>query len=295
MELYKYKMTDENGHSQFLVELLKNKIYLDSFLEVVEPNIKFNSDVKITFEEQADTTNSKGRVDIFLTDGTNTLLIENKINADDQENQLERYSDWANGQNLNFEIYYLSPYGSNPSEKGLGLLHMNQIKIISYSKHIREWLKKCLDRNGQYKNSVENYLKQWDNFLINDWSDRDKQLYKFFETISQRSKELCALQYVDEPVNESHMPRLTKGFFNLDFMHQDKGVQLIYDQNENDIFLRMGLDDFKSVILENEDWKNSNDNYDYIVCKVETIIFSDFDQVLSQSIERINNAFKDNY
>ena len=91
------------------------------------------------------------------------------------------------------------------------------------------------------------------------------------------------------------MPRLTKGFFNLDFMHQDKGVQLIYDQNENDIFLRMGLDDFKSVILENEDWKNSNDNYDYIVCKVETIIFSDFDQVLSQSIERINNAFKDNY
>ncbi len=301
MEFYKKDdMNYENGHSQFLVKLLQiqNKIFLDSFLEVVESNITFNSDVEITFEEQADTISSKGRVDIFLTDGTNALLIENKINASDQEKQLERYSDWANGQNLNFNFYYLSPYGSDPTKKGLGKLPLDQIKIISYSKHIREWLKKCLDGDNQYKDVIEDYLKQL-SYLDKDWSSENKQIYRFFEVLSQRSKELCALQYEDGHVNESHMSSLAKkGKFDLKFSYQDKKVELIYDRNENYIFLRMSADDFKSTMLKIGKWENANDNYDHFVCKVKKINIAlsqpAFDIVLSQSIKKINNAFKDN-
>lgn len=289
MELYRHKMVEENGHSQFLVELLKNKIFLSNFLKIINFEIGFNSDVKITFEEQADT---QGRIDIFLTDGTHALLIENKIRANDQLKQLERYSDWATKQNLKFELYYLSPYGSNPSKEGLGKLQNNDIKIISYSKHIREWLKKCLEEKNTCEDVLKDYLKRWDEYLANDWNDETKNLYHFFEAISQ-NQALTSLEYTDEPMNESHMPLIVKGAFDLGFTYQGKEVKLIYDNNENDIFLRMLVEDFETSGLKKDNWDKSGQYYDYVICNVESITkdTSLLSQIITKAVDSINPVF----
>jgi hypothetical protein len=285
-------MVEENGHSQFIVELLKNKKNLSDFLNIINFEIGFKSDVTITFEEQADTKESKGRIDIFLTDGTNALLIENKINANDQPKQLERYSDWATKQNFKFELYYLSPYGSNPSKEGLGKLQFNDIKIISYSKHIREWLTKCLEEKNAYEDVLNDYLKQWNAYLSNDWSNEAKNLYHFFEAISQ-NQVLTSLEYTDEPVNESHMPLIIKGNFDLGFTYQGKEVKLTYDANENDIFLRMTLEDFETSGLKKDGWKKSGQHYDYIIYSIKNITEEKFPflSIIENSINNINKAF----
>lgn len=287
-------MVEENGHSQFLVELLKNKTFLANFLNIINFEIDFSSDVKITFEEQADTKDSKGRIDIFLTDGTNALLIENKIRANDQPKQLERYSDWATKQNLKFELYYLSPYGSNPSKEGLGKLQNNEIKIISYSKHIREWLKKCLEDKTLYESVLEDYLTQWNEYLANDWNDEAKNLYRFFEAISQ-SQTLTFLEYTDETINESHMPLIIKGAFDLCFGYQGKEVKLTYDNNENDIFLRILAEDFETSGLKRNGWGKSGQDYDYIICNIENIIKegSPLPEIITRTVDTINRVFSE--
>lgn len=292
MELYRHKMVEENGHSQFIVELLKNKKNLSDFLNIINFEIGFKSDVTITFEEQADTKESKGRIDIFLTDGTNALLIENKINANDQPKQLERYSEWATKQNFKFELYYLSPYGSNPSKEGLGNLQFNDIKIISYSKHIREWLTKCLEEKNAYEDVLNDYLKQWNEYLSNDWSNEAKNLYHFFEAISQ-NQALTSLEYTDEPVNESHMPLIIKGNFDLGFTYQGKEVKLTYDANENDIFLRMTLEDFETSGLKKDGWEKSNKYYDHLICNIECITEekSLLSEIIRKAIDSINSVF----
>lgn len=287
-------MIEENGHSQFLVELLNDKRILEFFLEVIDSNIEFVSDIKITFEEQADTIEAKGRIDIFLTDGTNALLIENKINANDQPKQLERYNDWATDSNLNFELYYLSPYGSNPSAEGLGKLKNDQIKIISYSEHIRDWLKKCLNEDDQKQNAIEDYLSRWDKYFVNDWSNEDNQLYDFFKAVSLINLTNFELEYVDEPLNKSHIPHIVKGSFHLNFAHQGKDIKLIYDKNENDIFVRMNADDFEASVLKQDGWEKSGQFYDYVIYNIESITEEKFPftVTINNFIDNINKAFR---
>ena len=120
-------------------------------------------------------------IDIYITDGTKHIILENKINAGDQEAQIKRYIKTAQKEHDGeAEIYvlFLSPQGREPSGYSLSGLKIEDGKIldkngdetakfkaISYDKEITAWLDLCLEETGnltnlatiisQYKNVIE--------------------------------------------------------------------------------------------------------------------------------------------
>ena len=86
------------------------------------------------------TEKSGGRIDIVVQDGKgSTILIENKINAVDQDNQMVRCRD----SDLKAHLFYLTLDGRQPSNLSEDELNRIQCKCISYDENILTWLKDC--------------------------------------------------------------------------------------------------------------------------------------------------------
>lgn len=96
--------------------------------------------MKMEFHVGRVTEKSGGRIDIVVKDGKgSTILIENKIGAGDQENQMKRYRDFAPKAHL----FYLTLDGHQPSKLSEDELNRIQCKCISYAEDILAWLKDC--------------------------------------------------------------------------------------------------------------------------------------------------------
>ena len=86
-----------------------------------------------------------GRIDIILEDRRHAVIIENKIYAGDQPNQLRRYHKYGVetfGENK-FKLVYLTLYGSDPFPYSLGGKHFEFIKL-SYAQDILKLLEKLV-------------------------------------------------------------------------------------------------------------------------------------------------------
>ena len=160
--------TRELTHSAFIAQMLNPRgchgmggVFLNLFLETVDLSNRFIvEDVTVEIEkicgeikgEGKDATG--GRIDIYLQNGIGqVIVIENKIYANDQYDQLQRYRN-ATGENS--IILYLTIDGHHPSNVS------NEIgyHCVSYKEHIVEWLRKCL--NACTENiSLNNVIKQY--------------------------------------------------------------------------------------------------------------------------------------
>jgi hypothetical protein len=152
-------------HSAFLAELLNRNgthgmgaVFLELFISYFkaknsEGNSEFNtriskfnpqtSEAKVEFHTgfiNKEGTEG-GRIDIIVIDKSNNeIIIENKIYAGDQNNQLLRYYN----HNPNAPIFYLTLDGKKPSPESKGDLKENvEFISISYKKEILEWLEVC--------------------------------------------------------------------------------------------------------------------------------------------------------
>ncbi|WP_459877050.1 PD-(D/E)XK nuclease family protein [Campylobacter concisus] len=118
---------------------------------------------------------------MYITDGAKHIILENKINAGDQEAQIKRYIETIQKENdgeTDIYVLFLSKKGQEPSDYSLSglkieggkILEKNgnevaKFKAVSYNKEIMEWLDSCLDEAGnlvnlvavisQYKNVIE--------------------------------------------------------------------------------------------------------------------------------------------
>lgn len=164
--------TAENKtHSAFLCELLnpggthlKKARFLELFLQEVGCKREWNYDnIKVIPECHIDIIDKKnktgGRIDIYISDGTNALSIENKIYAGDRETQIERY---CNFNKENNKVYYLNLHGTEPDEKSKGeLKEGDDFKVISYSKDILSWLTLCLKESADspiLRETIKQYI-----------------------------------------------------------------------------------------------------------------------------------------
>jgi len=136
-------------HSKFLAELLNPKgshgqgnKFLNLFAQQFDIKNINSEQVKVYVEKyignKTDTTG--GRIDILVEDDKkNTIIIENKIYADDQYKQLVRYHNYSNSN-----IFYLNLYGIEPIKESCGDLVVDKdFKVISYKNDIIEWLENC--------------------------------------------------------------------------------------------------------------------------------------------------------
>lgn len=158
-------------HSRLLATLLNPKAshgleneFLKSFLIALglpEDYITYCKEqiVERPIGEVTETTG--GRIDIILEDGKHAVIIENKIYASDQPNQLLRYYNYGVkmfGEN-NFKLVYLTLYGSDPFSYSLGGEHFEFIKL-SYAQDILKLLEDFVPTQSQkpVHHTIKDYI-----------------------------------------------------------------------------------------------------------------------------------------
>ncbi len=184
-------------HSAFIAELLnpdgthgKGNLFLIEFVNMLKEKhtnshdhiiseIKFNpeniKEVKREYWLGNKTESEGGYIDILLTDENNQhIIIENKIYAGDQENQLLRY----HHLDTKAPIVYLTLDGKIPSENSIGTEKSikDRLICISYESEIINWLEKC---NGQIKDLpvITETIKQYIHlikYLTNQTMEKDE-------------------------------------------------------------------------------------------------------------------------
>jgi hypothetical protein len=232
-------MSDEvHLHSMFLANLLNPKgshgqrgKFLEAFLKMLQktfPAISADSleiDTTIASVEVEkyigrQTDSEGGRIDIYLTDGKHSIIIENKIYAVDQHHQMLRYWNYGMSQKgddteKSFVLIYLTLDGCSPSKESLGEdLKENDIVCLSYKSGIRGWLDRCVElasRTPLVRETINQYISTID-ILTNNVMEDNKELLD----ILSKEENLDAIYdivnnknaVVNRIVNEEFLPKL---------------------------------------------------------------------------------------
>ena len=164
----------ELTHSAFLAQMLNPRgnhdmgtTFLNLFLEELKLNKTFDTDnVEVEIEkdfgpkEGSGVDAKGGRIDIYIKNSHGQILVvENKIYATDQDDQLQRYRNSTGPDSL---IYYLSLDRHAPSNSPSSIGY----NLISYRDEIKSWLNKCLDsvrHNVHLSTIIQQYMFTIDN------------------------------------------------------------------------------------------------------------------------------------
>lgn len=154
-------------HSAFIADLLNPKgrhrmgdAFLKLFLEMdIFKDFKFESVNAVVEREKyigEVTEDTGGRIDIHIMDSSGKcIIIENKIYASDQDNQIRRYYNYIDSPKNRHMLIYLSLFGDVHDEyKTTGndknkkqLVQGVNYHILSYEKDILQWLEKCRSKD----------------------------------------------------------------------------------------------------------------------------------------------------
>jgi hypothetical protein len=168
---------DETIHSKFLSHILdpsgshgQGPFFLNSFLRFCEREIEGFTGIlqrDITRQDfvfvKTEYFSGYGRPDILAScrDPTFALIIENKIGAADQDQQLQRY--WCllrrhfTFAGKNTALIYLTPSGRPPEEKSW-IPNDVRYACMSYKEHVAQWLRLCV---SDLPNRLQQVLMQY--------------------------------------------------------------------------------------------------------------------------------------
>ena len=250
-------MSDEvHLHSMFLANLLNPKgshgqrgKFLEAFLKMLQktfPAISVDSlelDTVITSVEVEkyigrQTDSEGGRIDIYLTDGKHSIIIENKIYAVDQRHQMLRYWNYGMSQKgddmeKSFVLIYLTLDGCSPSKDSLGEdLKENDIVCLSYKSYIRGWLDRCVElasRTPLVRETINQYISTIDiltNNVMEDNKDlldilcKEENLDAVFDIIDSKEN------LINHIINDEFIPKLKD-------LAEDKGLEICGNYKRN--------------------------------------------------------------
>ena len=159
-------------HSRVIYNLINDcesnkleKKFLKLFFEkVLVLKEEFDGKKKYTINKEKN-LGKYGRADLFIKDNEGkAYLIEIKINAKDQPKQLSRYNQYLKEKYKdNYQIYYLTLNGDDPSNYSLEGKEKIKYKNISFVDNIYDWIKECIEEirenNIILKINLEQYLE----------------------------------------------------------------------------------------------------------------------------------------
>ena len=140
--------------------------FLKLFLSIIGDETELDTANSNVYTESS---NEDGRIDILIEDNNKkAIIIENKIYAGDQNEQLKRYAHFACNKYKNgYSIYYLTLDGVDASEQSA---KDTKYKRISYAQDILNWLEQCIKESAttpliretliQYKNHIKQLTNQ---------------------------------------------------------------------------------------------------------------------------------------
>jgi hypothetical protein len=167
-------------HSAMLAHLLdpggnhgQRDLFLRNFLDVVQTAAdRQGKNLRLPRPENASCRTEfplrNGRIDVLLRSRGLLLVIENKISASDQEEQLERYwrfaQDEAQAKHLLPVIIYLTPDGHPPTDQALGKKDSSselneRLVLLSYCDDIYLFIQRSIDALAAV--SVAEVLRQY--------------------------------------------------------------------------------------------------------------------------------------
>ena len=219
------KSSDEvNIHSKFLAMLLNPKgehgcgdTFLRSFCKKASINIgHYDLDNAKVFAEYSIGPIRKngtegGRIDILIRFGKEyAIIIENKIYAGDQDNQLLRYRNYAEETKYDdYKILYLTPDGDSPEEKSTDVDFENVSEDEIYWSEI------------SYENEIKGFLQNW----LNSTKKENKTwIYPIIEQY---------IKLIDE-ITDQNSDDETEDIFNL--LLKKDNLQLVENMNDDVIF-----------------------------------------------------------
>lgn len=204
------KDSDEvNLHSRFIHSLLdpsnnhnQGTIFLDLFMQSCSLD-EFKIDIN-----NAKVTREDHNIDILISDEVNSkyIIIENKIYAEDQKEQIQNYIKYIYDEldeKADIYVLYLTLYGKKPSNASLGEFKLDgnylkngkqqaKFKSISYKNDILKWLNECRAEMqnllkfdliiSQYIDVIKSLIGTYKNSISDSLTDflLTKENYKYF-------------------------------------------------------------------------------------------------------------------
>lgn len=262
--------TDEvRLHSRFLAELLnplglhdQGTMFLEQFLQNIKaedvfPNLlNVKSSIEYPIGQKTEITG--GRIDILLIDNlNNAVIIENKIYASDQENQLLRYFNFGEvliSKGGKFKLLYLTLFDKDASENSK--VHLKENKdYYRYTYHttILFWLKDCMKKVWHLPKisiTLEHYIQLLETLTYQNYSTQMeekvineiiKNKQNFVSSMAIQSNLLDAkIQLLGrvgtklkERINAANGPIKTV-FQDVNFGQQYNGLELFLSHGESD-------------------------------------------------------------
>lgn len=250
-------MSDEvHLHSMFLANLLNPKgshgqrgKFLEAFLKMLQKsfpaisadNLELDTAIASVGVEKyigRQTDSEGGRIDIYLTDGKHSIIIENKIYAGDQHHQMLRYWNYGMSQKgddteKSFVLIYLTLDGCSPSKESLGEdLKENDIVCLSYKSDIRGWLDRCVElasRTPLVRETINQYISTIDILTNNVMEDnkelldilcKEENLDAVFDIIYSKEN------LINHIINDEFIPKLKD-------LAEDKGLEICGNYKRN--------------------------------------------------------------
>lgn len=257
-------------HSAFIGELLNPNgshgasfLFLKAFLEVMgieERYLDYESCSPNILERVIGTVTETdgGRIDIIIEDGKHAVIIENKIYASDQRNQLLRYHNYGEKSfPKGYELLYLTLDGHDPSDDSLGGKEF-ECKSISYEAEIVEWLGKCLELAPDGL-PVISVIRQYIDLIKQlTYTDMDTQYLEQLKTLSLSSDNIFAVAELFKIQDDWLNGLLDRYLWSpLDSFAKSKGLKL--ECFENFVYLRKEEWNYYAIFIENDGktrWRN---------------------------------------
>ena len=252
-------------HSKVIYSLLSQnwgKIDKETFLTLflkeigIEDEIIYNEKWEVSREKEYQLDEKKARPDFVIESQHYIYIIEMKIDADDQPEQLKNYKKIAEGEKKRknkkeYKLFYLTLDGHNASKKSTGEeenLEENQ-KVeytnISFTEEILNWLGKCLD----LVKGKENKLACINQYIATVNEILGKEKVKIKDNILKSSEDIKYAITIYKKLNESLQKVLESFFEELNKKLEDIGSKVIYNKNYiNNYYCAYRLD------TDVEDW-----------------------------------------
>lgn len=310
-------------HSKFLAELLNPKgthYQGNKLLELFIRHLNNNERDKIKFDINSATVvvekhigpvtkDRGGRIDIFISDKMNNLIcLENKINADERENQLLRYYNYGKDKGYdNFYILYLTLNGEDSVSIGKGKKYYK----ISYRKDIIHWLEDCkkesvsipILREGitQYINLIKKLTNQTINIkmekdiqdIISENLEESRLVYENYWKVCDKLKSE-ELKLIKTSINQQNN-KITFKHLNKDRSDGFLIVLKKYEDIELAINIELDNDYYFFCLVKNEkrNFKN-NDIQKELHSKIDIPMYTK-GHTIGQSDSFVFNIDKDKY
>lgn len=172
-----------NLHSKFLYELLnpfgchnQGKTYLKLFIKQLIKNENIDlSKVQVTREQVIE---GNKRIDfviknVLINEENIDFLIEMKIDAGDQANQLKDYDAYGKTLGTEYKFYYLTLDGSEATKKSIGSKKLSYERI-SFEGEILKFIEKSIEKSSTVP-SVRETLVQYKKTILEICSEPEEE------------------------------------------------------------------------------------------------------------------------